>query len=59
MDQGIIFSLMSEVDMHGNALLDLLCLDASMFAVEHAGHEDQWALEVPFALAYSTELGSH
>ena len=59
MDQGFIFSLTPEVEACGNALLDFLCIDASMFVVEDAGHEDQRALGVQFVLAYSTELGSH
>ena len=56
MDQGVIFSLTPEVEVKGNSFLDLFCLDASVFAVEDAVHEDQWGLGVPFALVYSTEL---
>jgi len=59
LDQGIKFSLTPEVEAHGNALLDLVCLDTAMFPAEDAGHEDQWALGVPFALSYSPEFGSH
>jgi hypothetical protein len=59
MDQGVIFSLMPKVDVRGNVLLDLLCLDSPVLAAEDAGHEDQRALGAPLAFVYSTELGSH
>jgi hypothetical protein len=59
MDQGIIFALTPEVDACGDALLDLFGLYAPVFASEDAGHEDQWALGVPFAFAYSSGFGCH
>ena len=54
MNQGVIFSLTPKVDAHGDALLDHLCVDTPVFAVEDAGYEDQWALGVPLAFVYST-----
>ena len=58
-DQGIYLPLMPEVKALGIVLLDVLDLNASMFAMKDAGHEDQRALEVPFAFLQSLELQGH
>lgn len=50
---------MPKIKFHGEALFDVIGLHAAMFVSKSASHENQWVLGVPFAFAYSSELGGH